>query len=172
MNNNTITGALLGSLVPVVIGLIGAAVYISGLGSDIGALNKQVNDLGALDKTVIRLEERVVGLIDDLGSLKDDVSALKNAPANPAPFAPAETPQKASEAAESGTAMRLPGPQMSFTNGGPWGTWSDPVYCPQGQYVCGLQQKVEAGQGKGDDTAMNAVAFFCCPLDPRKTISR
>lgn len=37
--------------------------------------------------------------------------------------------------------------------------------CPRGQYVCGLLQKVELPID-GDDTAMNAVAFYCCPLNP------
>ena len=59
-------------------------------------------------------------------------------------------------------------PLKTFTNEGKWGKWSDPVYCDLGQYVCGLQQKVEEDQGGGinggDDSAMNAVAFFCCSL--------
>ena len=73
-------------------------------------------------------------------------------------------------------APRTPGPLFTFNNTpqtgqspAGWGNWSDPLYCPAGQYVCGLQQSVEPLQGRtvrDDDTAMNAVAFFCCPLDP------
>ena len=55
--------------------------------------------------------------------------------------------------------------EMGFNNPTPWGTWSEPVYCPPGYYVCGMKQRVEAPID-GDDTAMNAVAFYCCPLDP------
>ena len=51
--------------------------------------------------------------------------------------------------------------QRRFTNSAPWGNWSDPLYCPEGQYVYGLQQKVERPQGKGDDTGMTAVTFYC-----------
>jgi len=57
---------------------------------------------------------------------------------------------------------------MHFTNDAPWGKWSKPVFCPSGYFVCGLRQKVEPDQNRGeDDTAMNAVAFYCCLLDPR-----
>ena len=52
--------------------------------------------------------------------------------------------------------------RKTFTNAGGWGQWSDPVHCPANYYVCGMAQRVESSQGKGDDTAMNAVAFYCC----------
>ena len=64
------------------------------------------------------------------------------------------------------TAPRVPGPEVRFSNGGRWGNWSDPLYCPAGHYVCGLRQRVEPDIGERDDSAMNAVAFYCCPLDP------
>ena len=57
--------------------------------------------------------------------------------------------------------------EMKFNNPVNWGEWSEPVYCPPGYYVCGMKQLVEPDQGRDrDDTAMNAVAFYCCPLDP------
>ena len=62
---------------------------------------------------------------------------------------------------------REPGDTIGFNHSGRWGTWSEPKFCPQGEYVCGLQQKVERSQGSGDDTSMNAVAFLCCPFVPR-----
>ncbi|XP_040271208.1 vitelline membrane outer layer protein 1 homolog [Bufo bufo] len=45
--------------------------------------------------------------------------------------------------------------------GGRWGTfegWSRP--CDDG--ICAIKTKVEAPQGRGDDTAMNDVQFECC----------
>ena len=57
--------------------------------------------------------------------------------------------------------------EKKFNNPVNWGEWSEPVFCPPGYYVCGMKQQVELAQGnKKDDTAMNAVAFYCCPLNP------
>ncbi len=46
----------------------------------------------------------------------------------------------------------------------PWGLWKGAAFCPANHYVCGLEQKVEPTQGKGDDTATNSVRMYCCPL--------
>ena len=64
------------------------------------------------------------------------------------------------------TDARTPGAEIDFANNGNWGTWSEPRFCSAGQYVCGMRQKVERNQGNGDDSAMNAIAFYCCPLAP------
>ena len=57
---------------------------------------------------------------------------------------------------------------MWFGNaGGGWGIWSPARYCEKDHYVCGLRQRVERPQGgkySEDDTAMNAVEFYCCPF--------
>lgn len=72
-----------------------------------------------------------------------------------------------SRLAATATGIREPGQAITFSNSGHWGRWSDPQYCPRDYYVCGLKQRVETPQGgDGDDTAMNAVAFYCCPLTP------
>lgn len=40
-----------------------------------------------------------------------------------------------------------------------FGNWS---YCPDNSYICGLTERYESDQGLSDDTALNAVRFFCC----------
>ncbi|MBV6622418.1 MAG: hypothetical protein KI793_05590 [Rivularia sp. (in: Bacteria)] len=45
--------------------------------------------------------------------------------------------------------------------GGSWGSWSRPVYCPSGSYAAGYTMRVEPSIGRGDDTALNAIALYC-----------
>ena len=44
----------------------------------------------------------------------------------------------------------------------PWGIWGDLIRCPASTYICGLRTQVERELGKGDDTALNNVIFYCC----------
>ena len=144
MNNNVLVGPLLGSIAPVVIALIAAGVYIGSLGETISTLEEEVK----------KLEETSEALTTQLGSLTDKVSAMET---------PEPTPTRGSSRTTPSVGP-APGSQINFSNSAPWGGWSDPLYCPEGQYVYGLRQKVEPHQGKGDDTAMNAMAFYCRPL--------
>ena len=48
------------------------------------------------------------------------------------------------------------------SNAGPWGGWTGYKRCPSGQVFCGIQTRVEAYLGRGDDTALNGVKFACC----------
>ncbi|XP_036444588.1 vitelline membrane outer layer protein 1-like [Colossoma macropomum] len=42
---------------------------------------------------------------------------------------------------------------------GSWGSWSPTC---AGRGICGIETKVEAPQGPGDDTSLNDVRFYCC----------
>ena len=43
-----------------------------------------------------------------------------------------------------------------------WGNWRGFGSCPAGEMACGMQTKVEDGQGGGDDTAFNGIQLRCC----------
>lgn len=43
-----------------------------------------------------------------------------------------------------------------------WGNWRGFGFCPAGQIACGMQTRVEDGQGGGDDTALNGIQLRCC----------
>jgi len=42
-----------------------------------------------------------------------------------------------------------------------WGDWGSLEFCPKGSFVHGFQLKSEPSQGRGDDTALNAVRLSC-----------
>ena len=43
---------------------------------------------------------------------------------------------------------------------GHFGSWSKT--CPNESAICGMKVRIEPHQGKGDDTALNNVLFYCC----------
>ena len=45
-----------------------------------------------------------------------------------------------------------------------WGSWNEATDCRPNYYVCGLSQRVEGNQGRGDDTSVNDIRLRCCPL--------
>ena len=48
-----------------------------------------------------------------------------------------------------------------------WGTWSRWKECPEGEFICGIETKVE--DPDGDDTALNDIKHQCCkPIYKKK----
>lgn len=48
-------------------------------------------------------------------------------------------------------------------HGEPWGKyWFSSDSCPVGTAICGIKTKVQKEQGRGDDSALNNVKFYCC----------
>ena len=45
------------------------------------------------------------------------------------------------------------------------GNWKGAVFCPDGHYVCGIEQRVEDWLGGGeDDTGVGDLRIYCCPF--------
>ena len=42
-----------------------------------------------------------------------------------------------------------------------FGDWTADYFCPVGKVIAGIQTRVEAPQGEGDDSALNGVRFVC-----------
>ncbi|XP_046461608.1 vitelline membrane outer layer protein 1-like [Daphnia pulex] len=42
-----------------------------------------------------------------------------------------------------------------------WGDWGKVEHCPEGERATGFSLKTEREQGRGDDTALNAIALIC-----------
>eukprot|EP01084_Bolivina_argentea_P025113 46724_1 len=49
-----------------------------------------------------------------------------------------------------------------------WGSWAA-VLCPSGEFIKGFKSKVEAGQGNGDDTALNSIKILCTDESEKET---
>ena len=111
-------------------------------------------EFGALSEKVSVLEgqQRTLAVTSaDFTALSGKVTALEERRNEPVQVPLEIVPQLALEPTEIG-----------FRNTGAWGIWSQPAYCRQDQYVCGLNQKVEPDQRDGDDTTMNGMMFYCC----------
>jgi hypothetical protein len=162
--------------------LVGGAVYLGKLDARLKAVEKD-KDLAAfqhdrdaalalIDKArdqalaVIRSSEAENPKIRDL---EQKVGALEAALANKPDERQSERLALLEErmaVVESFFTKKRPHQRDSVAAPGaaPWGTWKGPAFCPANYFVCGIEQKVEVQQGNGDDTAVNGVRVYCCPL--------
>jgi len=95
-----------------------------------------------------------------LGALRDFGYTVNDCEAQPVELKPG---------AKSGPEGRIPRPTNPredylgeiTPSEGHWGTWREPVWCPEGTWAAGFSQRVEADQGGGDDSALNSVRLHC-----------
>jgi hypothetical protein len=66
------------------------------------------------------------------------------------------------DTAANGVKLYCSSRELSNHHEAPWGRWGNLIRCPDSTYICGLKTQVEGSQGKGDDTALNNVIFYCC----------
>ena len=131
------------TLIPTIAALVAIAVAAVSAGYYFGVTRERL--------------DTIEGKLAELnGSLTDTVDMLQGHVNNP-------HSDRRPDQAVTPNGVGQPGDIFTFANSAPWGKWSDPLYCPTGEVVCGLKQRVEAPID-GDDTAMNAVGFYCCPL--------
>ncbi|KAK3577441.1 hypothetical protein CHS0354_032292 [Potamilus streckersoni] len=62
------------------------------------------------------------------------------------------------------SAPRSAGKILAVGNGGRWGSWYQPQYCPNGTYAVGYNMKIQGEQQDRDDTGLNAISLRCQPL--------
>ena len=127
----------IGTAVGLIAAIIGGAVWV-------GELSGKVDEIG---KTGVPEVRQAISVAKDeaLQEIRQESSRISDIlKASSSPGEPIE-----------------PGGAMSF---GSWGEWAS---CPDREYVCAIQQKVEDYQdGNRDDTAVNGVRIRCCPLLP------
>ena len=119
------------------------------------------NKVDQLEESVEQSVKDVKGLSSDFASIRVELSRLSK---TNEPSTQSDDEDGTGAAALAPVLIGPPSAVVTFSNGGGWGAWSDPQYCPRGQVICGLKQRVEGRQGKDDDTAMNAIGFYCCPV--------
>lgn len=53
---------------------------------------------------------------------------------------------------------------LSVSNGGRWGEWQEPSFCPNGQFASGYRLKIEPRRGSyfwQDDSSLNGIELLC-----------
>lgn len=132
------------AVLPVVVALATGAVYVGGL------QQRVITN----EKAISTLNESPEKLVKQFAELQEKLDT-KAVQATTAVIQRLALPNESSRI------------EVQFNRAGDWGRWSEIRMCPAKTYVCGMRQKIEPPQGGGygdDDTAMNAVAFYCCPL--------
>ncbi|XP_045174260.2 vitelline membrane outer layer protein 1-like [Mercenaria mercenaria] len=51
--------------------------------------------------------------------------------------------------------------ELRVRNGGKYGFWTDPEFCPMGTFASGYNMKIESNRFIGDDTTLNAIKLSC-----------
>ncbi len=137
----------LGVIVTLLIAIVTGALYIGKLEGRIQALETDK------DFTSIKTEKN-----DVLASIEEAKKSALNE------FS--KTDQRISSLESNWTKVRTATVEIELPigNGGAWGTYRGAKSCPVNHYVCGLEQRTEAKQGKNDDTGVTGIKFQCCPL--------
>ena len=146
----------LGVVVTVFLSVIAGALFLGRLDGRITALEN--------DKDFSSITERKSGVLSEIdqartSTLEEIANAEERGLDNFSTF-----DSRLTSLEQNLSKQRKPGSAIEPDGSGPWGNWHGAAYCPANHYVCGLQQRVEGKQGDGDDTAMNGLRFFCCPL--------
>ena len=123
---------------------VGIIVAVAAASTAIGILMSDVKNLNVNRST---FEESMKGIVDEATE-----AAIHKMDARIRAFA------------ESNRLKKPDSISVPVKGGGTWGDWRGETFCPLNRYVCGLEQKVEARQGDGDDTALNSVRMLCCLL--------
>ena len=134
----------IGTVAGLIAAIIGGAVWVGELSGKVDEISKNVEEIGKNKVPEVRQAISVARekALQEIRKESSQISGILKA--NRSPGEPIE-----------------PGGTMSF---GSWGEWAS---CPDREYVCAIQQKVEGYQGgERDDTAVNGVRIRCCPLLP------
>ena len=99
-------------------------------------------------------------------SCGDDGAFLKGAQLLSEPYLGVGKVKGGDDTAGNSVNMECTDGSILEPKGGPWGSWSHWVTCPDNTAICGVKTLVEPNLGVGisggDDTALNAVTFYCC----------
>jgi len=87
-----------------------------------------------------------------------DVANIKQAQVDNEMHKPSEFPRRSavSNAGSPREGYIITSPRVNN-----WGVWGDFAQCNDGEHVVGMRLRTEAPQGKGDDTALNAIELLC-----------
>lgn len=137
------------------------------IASQTNIVKERAKELDLLEEEISTLQERVTGREGDLAV--DRIRALNtllsdNKDAEILTQLSASVKNLESRLESNLVKKRKPGPAIELPHGTPWGNWKGVKHCPVNQYVCGIEQRVESRKSDQDDTGVNSIRFYCCPL--------